>query len=282
MRPIGIKLRGIIGLGVIVFIFTGCSSSTDLLDETGQRYLASIAVKDNNEETLTVDVIQDFCDNEAEDYGRASAAVQFSVDASAPGITLHGYTLEYIPLPSEDGTGNIVTPPTLDGPIQGGNLGIDIPSGGNAEFDITCISVDTKEEYRTEVGWLFYSETAGGLAAMDAQRADIAAKEGEINDKNEDIDDKEDEIAAATALGLDTTFLELELSRLEDDLDDLESELAELETELAALPYTLWSVPELWDGRYRIRITFDFEDEYGEDITIVREATVWLGPVDNC
>ena len=190
--------------------------------------------------------------------------------------------LEYIPLESEDGTGTIVMPPTLDSPLRGGNFGYDIPSGGSASFEITCMSVDTKEEYRRKVGWLRYDETAGGLAAIAAKQAEVDAKKADIVAKNLQIDNKEDEIAIATLAEEDTSLLELQLSRLEAQLADLEAQLTDLEAELSALPYELWSVPELYDARYKIRITFEFEDTSGEDRTVVRETTVWLGPVDNC
>ena len=281
MRPFNVKLLCCMGLFCSAIIL-GCGSGGDLLDEPGQRYTANIAIKDLDEETISVDVIQSMCDSEPEEYYPASAAVEFAVDANAPGITLTGYTLEYFPLESEDGTGTIVMPPTLDSPLRGGNLGIDIASGGSASFDITCISVDTKEEYRRKVGWLFYDETLGGRAAITEMEAEVDAKKADIVAKNLQIDNKEDEIAIATLNGEDTTLLELQLSRLESQLTDLKTQLTDLETELAALPYQLWSVPELVEGRYKIRITFEFEDTSGEDRTVVREATVWLGPVDNC
>lgn len=266
--------RTIMCLGLVIIIAAsfwtyGCGGADDpLLDEVGQRYTASIAIKDLDSETLTVDIIQNYCDNDVEDYGPASAAVEFAVDADAPGITLNEYILEYIPLESEDGTGTIVMPPPLDSPLNGGNLGIDIASGGSASFDITCMSVDTKEEYRTTVGWLFYYETAGGQAAIIALQADVDAKQQEVYDK-------EDEIVAEELAGNPTDALELQLDRLE-------IELEELQNDLAAMPYSLWSWPELDEARYKIRITFEFEDIYGVERTIVREATVWLGSFDNC
>ena len=281
MRPFNVKLLCCMGLFCSAIIL-GCGSGGDLLDEPGQRYKANIAIKDLEEERLTVDVIKDYCESDWEDYGPASAAVEFAVDANAPGITLTGYTLEYFPLESEDGTGTIVMPPTLDSPLRGGNLGIDIASGGSASFDITCISVDTKQEYRRKVGWLYYWETPGGLAAIAAKQAEVDGKIADIAAKNLQIDNKEDEIAIATLAEEDTSLLELQLSRLEEQLADLETQLTDLEAELAALPYQLWSVPELWDARYKIRITFEFEDTSGEDRTVVREATVWLGNFDNC
>ena len=295
MRPFNVKLLCCIGLFGFAIIL-GCGSGGDLLDEPGQRYTANIAIKDPKDETLSVDVIQDYCEADWEDYYPASAAVEFAVDANAPGITLTGYTLEYIPLESEDGTGTIVMPPTLDSPLRGGNLGIDIASGGSASFDITCMSVDTKEEYRRKVGYLYYYETAGGLAVIadkqaevDAKQDDIDAKKLQITNKEVEINNKRDEILAAALAGDDTTGLELQLSRLEDQLSyledqlsDLEAQLTDLEAELSVLPRQLWSIPELEEGRYKIRITFEFEDTSGEERTVVREATVWLGNFDNC
>lgn len=269
MQVFNVKLWGCIGIFCVVAMIIGCGSG-DLLDEPGQRYTASIAIKDLDEETLTIDVIQSFCDMVVEDFGDATASVKIGVSTNAAGITMQGYTIEYIPLESEDGTGTLVIPPTLDGPLHGGNLGIDIASGGSAAFEITCMSIDTKEEYRIKAGWLYYTETAGGLAA-------IAAKEAEITAKEVEIDAKLDEIAAALAAdpSADTSGLELEL-------EALRAELVVLEAELEALPYTFWSVPELKNARYKIRITFTFEDTEHQERTIIREATVWLGPFDNC
>ena len=208
------------------------------------------------------------CDSEAEDYGPASAAVTFSADVDAAGITLKEYVLEYIPLESEDGTGTIVMPPTLDSPLRGGNLEIDIQPGGTASFSITCMSTDTKEEYRRKVGWVFYGEVPEGQAAIDAKAAEVAAKEAEIAAKQAEI---------AAAVGNDAL-----VAALTAQLEVLEEELTQLEDELAALPFTFYTVPELMEARYKIRITFHFEDEFGEDRDISREATVWLGPYDNC
>jgi hypothetical protein len=240
---------------VLAVLWIGsCGSSDLLLDENTQRYRAQIAIEDLDEETLTVDVIQSMCDSEAEDYGPASAAVTFSVDVDAAGITLQEYVLEYIPLESEDGTGTIVMPPTLDSPLRGGNLSIDIQAGETTSFNITCMSTDTKEEYRRKVGWVFYSEVPEGQAAIEELENEVAALQQEIAD--------------TAAAGGDTTALEEQLDLLQE--------------ELAALPFTFYSVPELMEARYKIRITFRFEDEFGEDREISREATVWLGPYDNC
>ena len=134
MRSFNVKLWGCIGIICVMAMIIGCGGG-DLMDETGQRYTASVAIQDLGENTLNIDVIQNFCDSDPEDYGDVSAEVSVGVSADALGITLQGYTIEYIPLESEDGSGNLVTPPALDGPLIGGNLGIDIASGSSATFE---------------------------------------------------------------------------------------------------------------------------------------------------
>lgn len=269
MRSFNAKLWGCIGIICVVAMIFGCGGG-DLLDENGQRYSASIAIKDLDEETLTIDVIQSFCDNDTEDFGDATAAVSVNVSADALGITLKSYVLEYIPLESEDGTGTIVMPPTLDSPLTGGNTTVDIPSGGSSTFEITCLSTDTKEEFRIKNGWVYYFEDPVGQAAIDDKAAEVAAQKVAIANQQQLIAD-----ALAADPNADTSGLELQLATLE-------AELADLEAELAALPYMFLSVPELWSARYRIRVTLNFEDTELQDRTIVREATVWLGPYDNC
>lgn len=269
MRPFNVKLWSCIGIICVVIMIIGCGGA-DLLDETGQRYTASVAIQDLNEETLTVDALQGYCDTEVEDFGDATASITVGVSSDAPGITLQSYVLEYIALESEDGTGTVVMPPTLDGPLTGGGSGIDIASGASATFEITCISVDTKEEFRTKNGWLYYDETVGGLAAINAKEIEVTMKEAEI-------DSKEAEIIAALAADPDA-----DITFLERQLDNLEADLADLQAELDALPYEFWTVPLLQAARYKIRITLNFEDTEGQSRTIVRDKTVWLGPYDNC
>jgi hypothetical protein len=256
----------LIGLGLLWSIIIGCGS-TDLLDEVGQRYTAMISIQDLDNETLSIDVIQSYCDSDVEDYGPVTASVEFAVGA-APGITLQNYTLEYFPLESADGTGVLVMPPDLESPINGGNLGIDISSGGSASFEITCLSVDTKEEYRIEVGWIYNTEISAGQALITAKQAEIDALEADIFQLRLDI-------IAAEQNGDPTEAMELVLEGYEADLE-------ELELEYNQLYYGFYTIPELQEARYLIRITFNFEDEYGVSRTIVRERTVWLGNYDNC
>lgn len=258
---------------VIAVWFTvfGCGggSSSEPLDEVGQRYTATIAIQDLDEETLTVDVIQNSCDGEPEDYGPASAAVSFTVnDDQALGITLKSYVLEYIPLPSEDGTGTIVTPPTLNAPLTGGNLGIDILPGETVEFEITCFSTDQKEEFRRKNGWIFYFEDPAG-------QLELAAILTEIENLQADIDALYASIPGAP----DQDAIDLINSQIEALTVQQDALIDEYNTLYFSFVPPL---PDLEEARYRFRITFNFEDATGEDRKIVREATIWLGPYNNC
>lgn len=162
MRPFNVKLLGCIGLFTIfTMIIGGCGSGNDLLDPVGQRYTASIEIQDFAEFDLAVDAVQDNCEMDAtadddwEDFGPAIANVTVAVDSDAPGITLQSYTIEYIPQLSPNGT-TTEMPPALEDPLPGA-YNIDIASGNSATFSLTCVSVDTKVEYRDKVGWTWFN-----------------------------------------------------------------------------------------------------------------------------
>ncbi|MBI5552530.1 MAG: hypothetical protein HY911_13570 [Desulfobacterales bacterium] len=124
----------------------GCSSSSGPLDEVGQRYTTSLSIEDNGEETLDIDVLRDMCDNETEPFTNVFAILTIAVDASAPGLTLQSYTIQYTPLASPDGSGDVVIPPDLVSP-QTGYANFDVAPGGSGELEVTCMSIDTKSEY---------------------------------------------------------------------------------------------------------------------------------------
>ncbi len=278
------KLICLIGL-LAGLALLGCDGSDGPLDEVGQRYEANMEIKDFADISLSIDILQSDCDGEPEGYGDVVAEIDIAVDALAPGISLKDYTIEYFALISEDGTGNMVMPPDLDRPFTG-FYSIDIPSGGSAEFSLTCMTVDTKEEYRVKVGYDWYLDTVGWEADIAAKEAEIVAKEDDIVTQRRLVVAQQVEIERLTANGDSTIAAEAELVYLQDDLADLETELEELETELTELedsgPPIVWIFPELLVARYNIRITLNFEDTHGEDRTIVLDRTVWLGPYDNC
>lgn len=167
MRPFNGKLLCCIGLLIGMAVIAGCGSSNGPLDPVGQQYTATIAVQDPfTDNDLSVDIAQDDCDMNAttnddwEDYGPVSAYVVIEAAEDVPGITIQSYTIQYIALPSPDGTGAVVMPPALTSPPLVGNFGIDVTPGGKAEFSLTCMSVDTKQEYRDAIGWTLYYDSA--------------------------------------------------------------------------------------------------------------------------
>ncbi len=263
----------------------GCDGSDGPLDEVGQRYEANLEIRDINDVSLSIDVLQNDCDGEPEDFGPVAADIDISVDVTAPGISLIDYTIEYFPLISEDGTGTLVMPPDLDRPFTG-FYNIDIPSGGSAGFSITCMTVDTKDEYLNKSGYDWELDTVGWQNDINAKQDQVDAKEVEIDDKQEEIIVKQIEIADLEAADRSTIRAEAELAILQIELEDLETELEDLESELTALqdngPSIIWTFPELIEARYNIRITLNFVDTHGEDRTIVLDRTVWLGPFNNC
>jgi hypothetical protein len=143
----------------------GCGSS-DLLDEVGGRYTTSVVFTDADDETMTIDVARDECDDNAtlsgglddlEVYTDVLADITITVAADAPGITITGYTLEYLGELSEDGTHTLVMPPTLNNLPDRGSNNLFIDSAASRTFTITCFSTDQKEDYRDLIGWTFYT-----------------------------------------------------------------------------------------------------------------------------
>jgi hypothetical protein len=213
MRPLNVKLFCCIGLLLSIAMVVGCGSSDGPLDEVGQRYTAIITIDDGfTEGDQAVDIAMDDCDMNAttnddwEDFGPAIANVKIAVSSDAPGITLQSYSIQYIALPSPNSV-TIETPTDLEDPLPG-YFNIDIPSGGSASFSLTCMSVDTKTEYREEQGWTWYYDAGTGAR--------------------------------------------------------------------------FWIPPELEEGRYTIRFTFNYVNTEGHTGSIVRDATVWLGDFDDC
>lgn len=160
-------------LSVILFVLGciwiyGCGSGSDLLDEQNSRYTGSMAVREveaGNE--MGVDIAPDDCDfnatttDDAEPYGPTVADITVAVAEDALGMTLKSYEIQYIARPSEDGTHNIVMPPTLDSPLPA-SYNISISPGEEVTFTLTAISTDTKEEYRLLAGWTLYYDAGTG------------------------------------------------------------------------------------------------------------------------
>jgi len=282
MRRASCKLVLVAIFGVMMVF--GCGSS---IDEMGQRYTASLEVEDVSGATLAIDVAQDYCGDEWEDYGPVIGNITVAVavgdrPGDPPGITLKNYTIDYFPLPSPDGTFQTL-PPRLESPLPG-YYSIDIGTGGSASFSLTLMSVDTKQEFLDKAGWIFVNDYPEWLAATDAVKFEMAEKQKEIDAKNVEMDAKKIEIIRAPdaqkpVLEQDLEVLQVELDRLLDQMDALRSQLAELQNET---PRVGWIARPPLNSRYTMRITLNFEDTHGKARTLVIDRTVWLYNVDNC
>jgi len=261
-----------------VMMVFGCGSS---IDEMGQRYTASLEVEDVSGATLAIDVCQDMCDDEWEEFGPAIGQVTVGVAVDSPGITLKTYTIDYFPLPSPDGTSQTL-PPRLESPLPGLHS-IDIGPGGSATFSLTLMSVDTKQEFIFKAGWIFVDDYPDWLAAVNAVEFEIAEKQKEIDAKNIEMDAKKIEIIRATeeqrpALEQDLEVLQIQLDRLTAQMTALESQLEKLQ----GGPVTGWVPRPPIMARYTMRITLNFEDTYRKGRTLVIDRTIWLYNVNNC
>jgi hypothetical protein len=160
MRKFCLKLTAAL-ISVFCLWIIGCGD-----DDHGGEYIAQVSFQDADEDDMmTIDIARGVCDtqdlnmidsDDLEDYTDVFADITLSVAAWGQGITITGYTLEYIPLISEDGNHNLVTPPALNNLVDRGANNLYIAPGESATFTITCLSSDQKEEYRNLIGWTFY------------------------------------------------------------------------------------------------------------------------------
>lgn len=136
---------------------SGCGS-----DNYGGDYTAEIEFNDADDDgAMAIDIFQHMCDGttfgniaEYEVIYDAFANITLSVSEFSPGITVNGYTIEYIPLYSEDGTHNLVLPPTLNSLTNDyGSNSLYIPPNSSYTFTTTCLSIDQKQEYANLIGW---------------------------------------------------------------------------------------------------------------------------------
>ncbi len=154
MRPFNMKLLCCIGLLMgVAMIILGCGSGGDLLDQPGYRYTAYMTLEDADEENvIEIDIYQipdcngDGVTDDPEPFTDVLATINIDVDEDAPGITLKGYTIEYIPLLSPDSGGVYRLGPNLIDLTDHGSFNFHIPSNGTGSFPITCMSYDTKND----------------------------------------------------------------------------------------------------------------------------------------
>ncbi len=164
-------LFSVLSLVLFAFFSYSCGLDDSPLDENGQNYqVNSLDLSDADVEgTFTIDVYQAECDgqleiidigppltvvyDDLETYTDVLATITITVAPGAPGITLDDYTIEYIPELSESGTG-LAMPPTLDALTDRGHSAVSISSGTSLPFTLTCMTVDTKQEYFIKAGYV--------------------------------------------------------------------------------------------------------------------------------
>ena len=147
-------------LAGLVTTLAGCGADGDILEPNTQRYTAFVSSLQDAEEddVITIDVYRDSdCDDngtadDPEPWTDVLADITVSVDEKAPGLTLTDYTIQYIPLRSPDTQGVYRTGPDLIDLTDHGSFTFSVPSGTEAEFTITCLSIDSKIDYRNH--WL--------------------------------------------------------------------------------------------------------------------------------
>lgn len=135
---------------LIIIVFSVCSlflfGCAD--DEYYGDYISNITFTDAGGENITLDMYRGVCDSgDPEPYTDVVANMQITVADETSGLTLNGYTIEYLAEESEDGTNTLVMPPTLNTLDDRGSETVYMPAGGTTEFTLTCFSVDQKEAY---------------------------------------------------------------------------------------------------------------------------------------
>lgn len=163
MRPISIKLMGIIGLVVTLFIFTGCSESTDVLDEMVTRYHGVASSVDGDSSTDEIDVWQNpDCDGDpttpdAEPFYSFNAQVVIDSDSTGAEFRVESYSVSLRP---NHGSNNgsevpssqmpLLTGTTLN-PISANTSSPLVTPGGSVTLNLLIWTQGDKEVYTTIV-----------------------------------------------------------------------------------------------------------------------------------
>ncbi len=152
----GILMQNNIFKLTFVFFIVCCLFLVGCGDDNFQGdYATNISFQDGGEDSLlTFDMYRatpcDPADPDSDDepFTDVLADIEITVTGDAPGLKLNGYTIEYIPELSEDGTHTLVMPPTLDNLYDMGSNNLYLPPNSTTTFTTTCFSIEQKEEYR--------------------------------------------------------------------------------------------------------------------------------------
>jgi hypothetical protein len=152
MKPIKSITKSILLL-IVVGALSACGGN-----DLGNFYTASMTLSDGtSDDTVGIDINQNICTAATattpatyEDFYPSLAHITVTVEDGMPGLTLNSYTIDYQEELSPDSTGNSVMPPSLQDLTDAGSNTVHCPTGSSTSFTITCISLDTKEEYAAQ------------------------------------------------------------------------------------------------------------------------------------
>ena len=135
---------------IICLFLAACGSSG-----VGEvEHKASMTVTDAGETTRDIDVTMNTdCDgdlvfDDPETFTNASADVTIVVSDTGLAIRVESYTVAFLPHRSDDGTGTVITPPSLNSYPDAMSNSDWIDTGTSSTISgITVMTVDTKAEY---------------------------------------------------------------------------------------------------------------------------------------
>jgi hypothetical protein len=138
---------------LIICLFLGACGSSDVSD-VERDFSVSMTVTDAGETTRDIDVIGNpDCDGDVttvdpETFTNVSADITIFVSDTGLAIRVESYTVAFLPHRSDDGSGNLVTPPSLNSYPDAMSNSDWIDTGTSSTITgITVMTFDTKDEY---------------------------------------------------------------------------------------------------------------------------------------
>ena len=136
---------------LIICLFLGACGSSGVGEV---EHKATMTVTDAGETTRDIDVTMNTdCDgdpltDDPETFTNASANVTIVVSDTGLAIRVESYTVAFLPHRSDDGTGTVITPPSLNSYPDAMSNSDWIDTGTSSTITgITVMTIDTKDEY---------------------------------------------------------------------------------------------------------------------------------------
>ena len=138
----------------IIFIFLGACGTSDVSD-VERDFWASMTVSDGgNDPTRDIDLTMDTdCNDDGtaddpETFTNVNADITIVVNDSGLAIRVESYSVDFFPWQGDDGSGSVITPPSLNS-YPDAMLNSDwIDTGTSSTISgVTVLTFDTKDEY---------------------------------------------------------------------------------------------------------------------------------------